>query len=93
MPLLLHAHVCGTPAPEPGAGYLVLYVPPGNFTLLERFYIERSWMVLRGAGSGATTLHFPKSLHQLYGPAPDDPKGFYVNEGALLLPAGPCEGC
>ena len=69
----------------PAAAYLVLYVPPGTYTLLERLYIERSWMVLRGAGSGASTLHFPKSLRDVYGPNPEDERGFYVNEGALLV--------
>ena len=76
----------------PAAAYLVLYVPPGNYTLLERLYIERPWTVLRGAGSGASTLHFPKSLRDIYGPNPEDERGFYVNEGALVC-SGRCGTC
>lgn len=59
----------------------MLTVPPGQYTLKERLYIERPWLVLRGAGSAQTTLFFPKNLMELYGPSPEDSKGFYVNEG------------
>lgn len=43
------------------AGYLVLAIPPGIYTLTEKLVIKRSRFVLRGAGMGSTVLAVPKS--------------------------------
>ena len=49
------------------AGWVVLTLPPGDFTLDRRLALNRSQTVLRGAGSGATRLLLPHSLMELYG--------------------------
>jgi hypothetical protein len=50
-------------------GPVVVVFPAGRFILSDIIYIERSNFVLRGAGSGATQLHFPRPLMYL----PDPP--------------------
>ena len=76
------------PAPPPAVAYLVLTVPPGEFILTDRLFIQRSYLVLCGAGSGLTTLRISKTLLDLLGPNPDDPHGFYVNNRARKAGGG-----
>ncbi len=45
-------------------------VPPGRWKLTEVLRIDRSGVVLRGAGSGKTTLVCPKSLTDIRGASP-----------------------
>ncbi|KAL4430794.1 hypothetical protein ABPG75_006050 [Micractinium tetrahymenae] len=56
-------------AAGPGYGQAVL-VPEGNYTLLSSVSIGSSYVVLRGAGVGRTTLYMPLGLQALYGDAP-----------------------
>ncbi len=49
-------------------GPVVVQFPPGRFILSDIIYIERSDFVMRGAGSGATQLYFPRPL--MYSPDP-----------------------
>lgn len=66
------------------AEYIVLYLPAGEYEVLERLEIRRSRVVLRGAGRGRTTLYFPKSLTDVYGPnKQNEDTGGYVNSGVL----------
>lgn len=50
-------------------GPVVLQLPAGRLILSDILYIERSDMVLRGAGQGATEIYFPRPLMYL----PDPP--------------------
>jgi hypothetical protein len=45
----------------------VIQVPAGRFVLTQRLEIQKSNLVLRGAGRERTTLSIPKSLGELYG--------------------------
>ena len=42
----------------------MLSIPAGRYTLTKHLTIKRSRLVLRGAGSGKTTLNVPKSEGQ-----------------------------
>jgi hypothetical protein len=53
------------PPPDPApADYIVLSIPAGRYTLTKHLAIQRSRLVLRGTGSGKTTLVIPKSEGQ-----------------------------
>lgn len=54
------------------AGWVVLGLPPGVFTLERQVVITRPYTILRGAGRDQTTLFLPKSMTDLYG-APAGP--------------------
>lgn len=49
------------------AGWVVLGLPPGAFTLEQQVVISRSNTVLRGAGRDRTWLYLPKSMTDLFG--------------------------
>ena len=51
------------------SGPVVLQLPAGRIIVSDILYLERSQMVLRGQGSGATELYFPRPLQYL----PDPP--------------------
>ncbi|KAL4419158.1 hypothetical protein ABPG77_009134 [Micractinium sp. CCAP 211/92] len=55
-------------AAGPGNGQAV-YIPPGNYTLRSSVTIGASYVVLRGAGVGSTTLYMPLGLKAIYGDA------------------------
>ncbi len=42
-----------------------LLIPAGRYRLTEILYIRKSNLVLRGAGTGQTTLFFPRALEQI----------------------------
>ncbi|MFC3153968.1 glycosyl hydrolase family 28-related protein [Gilvimarinus japonicus] len=49
---------------------IVVQIPAGRFIVSDILYLERDNLILRGAGSGATTLYFPRPLRYL----PDPPE-------------------
>ncbi|KAL4430798.1 hypothetical protein ABPG75_006054 [Micractinium tetrahymenae] len=55
-------------AAGPGNG-IAVFVPPGNYTLLSAVTIGSSYVALRGAGAGRTTLYMPRGLKAIYGNA------------------------
>ena len=56
-----------------------LYIPAGRYKLTDRLTIDKSHVVLRGAGEGKTVLYMARSLKQILGTAP------YGWEGALAV--------
>ena len=70
------------------ADFVVIALPPGNFTLTSRLEITRPKLVLRGSGKWDTTLYMPKSLTDLYGPNPDTGTGGYIYSGAFIEVSG-----
>lgn len=64
-----HAILAAVEAAHEAGGPAVIYLPPGRFILSEIVYLERSHLVLRGAGSGLTEIHFPRPMMYL----PDPP--------------------
>ncbi len=74
-----------------------VFVPAGRYRITEVLKISRSRVVLRGAGREKTVLHFPKSLTEILGPAPDwaggkSTKGHWSWGGGLLWCEGKDEG-
>jgi len=47
-----------------------VFIQPGSYRLTDVLYIEKSGVVLRGAGSDETTLKFERSLEELQGERP-----------------------
>ncbi len=58
---------CCSPAACRPAGWVVLGLPPGVFTLERQVVITRPYTILRGAGRDRTTLFLPNSMFDLYG--------------------------
>ena len=52
---------------KPGA----IHIPPGRYVITDVLDVRRGGLVLRGAGTGKTTLYFPKPLHAVR-PNPGD---------------------
>lgn len=76
------------PLEEGDESYIVLSIPEGSFTLEERITINRSRVVLRGAGVGKTVFDVPKSLTDIYGPDNTTETGGYVNWGGFFTIKG-----
>ena len=51
-----------------------IYIPPGRYKITQVLEINKSNLVLRGAGTEATVLYFPKHLGDVLGPG-DAPAG------------------
>ena len=59
-------------------------IPPGTYRLTRRLLLQESGTVLRGAGSASTTLHFDRSLSDLYGAHIHDRESKWAWSGGLL---------
>ena len=66
-----------------------IFIPPGRYKITQVIEINKSNVVLRGAGSDSTVLYFPKHLGDIQGPG-DAPTGtpYYSWEGGLISIAG-----
>ena len=82
------------PAPPPPVppGFVVLTLPPGRFELSERIYLNRSRLVLRGAGRVRTRLYVPHSLTDLYGPSHEGAGGYVHFGGWACVAVCVCGG-
>ena len=62
-----------------------IFIPPGRYKITKVLEIKKSNVVLRGAGSDATVLYFPKHLGDIQGPG-EAPAGtrYYAWKGGLI---------
>lgn len=65
----------------------VLFIPPGRYVLTAVINIRKN-LTLRGAGRGATVLHFPLSLSELLGSAWLDGGVSAYSHGTALINVG-----
>lgn len=66
-----------------------IFIPAGRYVLTDTVRIERSGVVLRGAGADKTVLVIPKSLQQIHPKGPvDEVKSAYAFGGAFIEVAG-----
>jgi hypothetical protein len=67
----------------------VIFIPAGRYVLTDTVRIERSGVVLRGAGADKTVLVIPKSLQQIHPKGPvDEFKSPYSFGGAFIEVSG-----
>lgn len=69
-------------------------IPEGRYLLTDVLRLDRSDVVLRGAGAGRTVLYFPEPLSEVLGPAPPSrgDGGFWSWGGGFVWLSGEDEG-
>lgn len=70
----------------------VVAIPAGRFVLSERLTLNRSHIVIRGAGMGKTVLYFPKALGDVYELTFEGGKSNWSFSGAFLTVQGADRG-
>jgi hypothetical protein len=71
------------------ADHGAVYIPAGRYVITQQLKIDRSNIVLRGAGRTKTVLYFPKSLTEAVGPGKTwAPGGSWSWSGGFLFFSG-----